>query len=154
MDANLQNMLASGAYAEAVELCEKLELDAASDAGNFAYSDVLLACYLILNDLDSARFLWKRAPVTVKANEQFKGLWVIGANMWQRKYAAVYAACDAFNGTEQQRALVMAIAASFRQRTITLIAKAFSSISLAECCELTNLQAPDVLKSWHPLSRQ
>ena len=52
--------------------------------------------YLLRDELDSARFLWKRLPNEVKADPELQAMWAVGTAMWQQKHAEVGAAADTY----------------------------------------------------------
>lgn len=47
----------------------------------------LLALYLLHNDMNNARYLWKRIPPAIKsANSELGGIWSVGQRIWQRSF--------------------------------------------------------------------
>ena len=48
-----------------------------------------LAAYLLRDELDSARFLWKRLPTEAKADPELQAMWAVGTAMWRHKHAEV-----------------------------------------------------------------
>jgi len=62
------------------------------------YWGIQLLVYLILNDLNAARFLWKRIPKKIKDTDaELAAVWGIGKQMWKKNYPEIYAAVQAYN---------------------------------------------------------
>jgi len=89
----------------------------------------LLAC-LCVNDLDNARYLWRRIPSANKQKDaQLVAVWSIGRAIWLRDYAAVYQQFQSCDWDNVHRQIVCALEGLFRSRTIHLISRAFQAIS-------------------------
>ena len=57
---------------------------------------VHLLAYMLTEQLDSARFLWKRIPAELKGGDaELRALWAIGTAMWQKDHAGMMAALSA-----------------------------------------------------------
>ena len=56
----------------------------------------LFAIYLILQEMCSAKFLWKRIPHQMKSSEQMKRLWAVGEQMWKKDHKATFSAIRQF----------------------------------------------------------
>ena len=66
--------------------------------------------YLILNDLNAARFLWRRIPKKLKESDaELSAVWAIGKQMWKRNYADIYAAVQGFNWAPVNAQLIGAL---------------------------------------------
>ncbi|KAH3762684.1 COP9 signalosome complex subunit 8 [Pelomyxa schiedti] len=138
----MEGLLTQSKWNEALALVEKVELQNLNPETH-PYV-VQLALYLILNDLDSAKYFWKRTPSTIKkVNAELSSLWTVGKHMWERDHAATYESVRQFPWTAAIQPLINAIIENFKQRTFRLISKAFSSISVADCCkyfDMTSVQ--------------
>ncbi|KAG7265597.1 hypothetical protein CRUP_031269 [Coryphaenoides rupestris] len=61
----------------------------------------LLCLYLLHNDMNNARYLWKRIPQAIKsANPELTALWAVGQRIWQRDFPGIYTAIAAFQWSE------------------------------------------------------
>jgi len=140
--AELQLLLSSGKSGAAAQVCEELELQ-----GTPIYSIHLLV-YLIQNNLNNARFLWKRIPTSEKQSKpELPAIWKIGAAMWTRNHADVYKAFTLFSWSPAMIPIISILAESFRQRTFRLISRGYSNISLPHFAELLGLAPDDALKT-------
>lgn len=66
-----------------LEECSLLDFDAYNPA-QFFYT-TFLACYLLKGDLDSAKYLWKRAPQPWKSSSSgtfLAEMWEVGKALW------------------------------------------------------------------------
>ena len=67
---------------------DSLASDSIAALGEYFYASYL-ACYLIVGDLSSAKYLWKRAPANLKVQESGSMLcevWTVGKALWQNDY--------------------------------------------------------------------
>ena len=95
--------LAGGETVDAlVTYCEDFELDL-KHAGHtveqsLAVFKVHLAAYLLCNQLDNARFLWKRIEPGLRHREpELCAIWAVGKAMWAKDHALTQAAITAFS---------------------------------------------------------
>ncbi|XP_068660462.1 COP9 signalosome complex subunit 8-like isoform X3 [Aristolochia californica] len=102
MDFSLLNeALESKSYEKVADFCDELMLQAAAQGITFQdewpYSIHLLG-HLYINDVNSARFLWKSIPSPVKETRpEVVAVWKIGQRLWTRDYAGVHEAIRGFN---------------------------------------------------------
>ncbi|KAK6935083.1 CSN8/PSMD8/EIF3K [Dillenia turbinata] len=65
--------------------------------------------YMYVDDINSARFLWKSMPSVIKENNpEVLAAWKIGQRLWTRDYAGVYDAIRGFDWSQQVQDLVAA----------------------------------------------
>ena len=86
--------------------------------------------YLIQNDLDSARHLWRRAPTNIKnENIEFISLWTIGKKLWQQNIQGTY---EELRGhwSDGLKPLIEELKKSIARSSLSLIAGAYSKISI------------------------
>lgn len=125
-----------------VEL-ERAELEApggVTSAQNYA---LLLATYLYQHDLCNAKYLWKRIPSNLKvANPELGRIWAVGQHMWQRDWPAVHVALNA-EWSQDVSGIMTALKDSVRERAMTLISKAYSSLGLTVFASMTGLSLED-----------
>ncbi|GLE02208.1 hypothetical protein PINS_up011046 [Pythium insidiosum] len=130
------------------ELLEEIELVAAAvgpvvadaDAGVNPNPAVLTeqfyASYLVIvllaQNLNDARFLWKRIPSETKQlSDLLPSVWSIGKALWKRDFAASYAAMNR-DWPEGVRELIALLRESTRESAAELLGVAYSTIPLKE----------------------
>jgi len=114
---------------------------------------VMLLAYMITNDLDSCRFLWKRIPNPAqrKKDPVLQAVWAIGKNLWQRNYEGTFAAISAYrsaNGASVISTLVDILYVEFVARTKNLIASTYQSISVKQAASFLGLTEAEASKLW------
>ncbi|TYZ68568.1 hypothetical protein PybrP1_006095 [[Pythium] brassicae (nom. inval.)] len=141
---------------ELADTLQELELvaQAAAPAGEGAappsaltptfYASFLLVL-LLAEDLNGARFLWKRIPATLKSeSETLCKTWGIGKALWQRDFAAAYNAMDQ-PWPQELQALVELLRASTRESTAELLSAAYSTISTHDAAQALGFAQPNDL---------
>ncbi|PWA85951.1 Pinin/SDK/MemA protein [Artemisia annua] len=105
---------------------------------------VHLLAHLYLNDLNSARFLWKSVPAPIKESRpEVAAVWKIGQQLWTRNYAGVYDSIRGFNWSAEIQDFVAAFAGKFISflsflskrytgRMLELLMNAYSTISIQD----------------------
>ncbi|XP_076765328.1 COP9 signalosome subunit 8 [Xylocopa sonorina] len=118
---------------------EKAELESPGGVAPAQTYAQLLAVYLYQNDLCNAKYLWKRIPADLKSGSAELGqIWVVGQRMWQRDWPAVHVALNA-DWSEDVSNIMAALKDNVRERAITLISKAYSSLGLTVFASMTGL---------------
>lgn len=65
----------------------------------------------IYDDRNSARFLWKSIPSSIKENRpEVVAVWKIGQHLWTRNYAGVYDSIRGFNWSAEIQIFVASFA--------------------------------------------
>ncbi|KAG8037905.1 hypothetical protein GUJ93_ZPchr0025g2905 [Zizania palustris] len=127
--------LSSKYYSVLASLCDDLLLQAASRGAatdDWPYAVHLLA-HLFLNDLNSARFLWKSTPQEAKdARPELAAVWRIGQCLWIRDYAGVYTTAQGFEWGPEMADFVTAFLEIYRKRIFQLLTSAYSTINVAD----------------------
>jgi len=123
--------------------CEKNEIEVMSDPNfkpsAFFYCSFLLA-YLIENDLNNARFLWKRIPGDIKKSYPIiSAVWKIGQHMWQREYVDTYKTIASTQWDSVLQPLLDRLVDAFRERTAILLTRAYTSISASDASSFLGL---------------
>ncbi|XP_015608883.1 COP9 signalosome complex subunit 8 [Cephus cinctus] len=118
---------------------EKAELEAPGGVASAQAYAQLLAVYLYQNDLCNAKYLWKRIPANIKSKSTELGrIWVVGQRMWQRDWPAVHTALNA-EWSEHIFSIMNALKDSVRERAMSLISEAYSSLGLTGLAAMTGL---------------
>jgi COP9 signalosome complex subunit 8 len=126
----MEELIRSGNFDQAAAYCEQLELDAPSGVASPDVYGILLAVYLVQNDINNARFLWKRIPEKLKkSNGELSLLWSVGQKLWQRDFPAIHVA---LNQTWPQhiQPIMTAFKGKLHSRVFGLIARAYDAISV------------------------
>ncbi|KAL5176167.1 COP9 signalosome complex subunit 8 [Glycine soja] len=90
-------------------------------AEGIAYQDdwpytIHLLSHIYVHDINSARFLWKSIPSSIKESQpEVTAVWKIGQKLWLRDYAGVHEAIRGFDWTQELQTLV----AAFSGKTLT-----------------------------------
>ncbi|XP_043288087.1 COP9 signalosome complex subunit 8 [Venturia canescens] len=122
---------------------EKAELEAATGALPAQTYTQLLALYLHENDLCNAKFLWKRIPTNIKTSTpELLKIWQVGQKMWKRDWSAVHAALNC-EWSEDVRNIMNALKENVRERAMSLISEAYSSVELSAVSLMTGLTAEE-----------
>merc|ERR1712002_605239 len=122
------------------ECCEQQELLSSNDVISPDTYKQLLIIYLIDNDVVNAKFLWKRIPPTIKAdNSELHAIWKIGQFLWKRDFANVYVSAKAETWSSVVQPLVDKLIVNLRNRMVSLVAQAYSAIRLTELGKLLGL---------------
>ena len=137
MAATIEQLTALAAGDDMVALlscCEEFELDLGhknltQEASVGVYKIYLLA-YFLCDQLDNARFLWKRIPAASRdADAELCAIWAIGNAMWVKDSAAAQGAMLAHAWSQPLvSGLVARLQREHMSRTFAEIAKAYSLI--------------------------
>ncbi|XP_015580115.1 COP9 signalosome complex subunit 8 [Ricinus communis] len=132
----LTDALASKSYDTISDICDQLMLKFAAEGLPFQdewpYSIHLLG-HIYVNDINSARFLWKSIPSAVKENQpEVVATWRIGQRLWTRDYAGVHEALRGFDWSQETRVLVAAFSELYTKRMFQLLLSAYSTISIQD----------------------
>ncbi|KAD4179417.1 hypothetical protein E3N88_28008 [Mikania micrantha] len=134
--SRLTDAMASRSYDKIADICDQLMLQIASQG--VAYQDewpyaVHLLGHIYLNDLNSARFLWKSIPISIKESRpEMAAVWKIGQQLWTRNYAGVYDAIRGFNWSAEIQDFVTSFAGKYTKRMLDLLTCAYSTISIQD----------------------
>ncbi|KAE8724136.1 COP9 signalosome complex subunit 8 [Hibiscus syriacus] len=106
---------------------------------------------------NSARFLWKSIPATVKESQpELVAAWKIGQKLWTRDYVGVYEAIRGFDWTQQTKVLVAAFSGKafsnhsfhsnlklYTKRMFELLQSAYSTISIQDAARFLGMSEED-----------
>lgn len=134
-------------YASLAKTLESQELESPAGQTSAQVYGQLLAIHLLFNDLTSARLLWKRIPEQIKTtNNELALIWTVGKLMWKKNYAEIYPtinSCPVW--PNHLKNIMKLILESTRQRVISLISRAYSSLSLSNAAQLLGLSPEETL---------
>ncbi|KAF8111793.1 hypothetical protein N665_0072s0007 [Sinapis alba] len=128
--------LAVKSFDKVADICDNLMLQVASEGISF-HDDWPYAIHLIgyfyVDDCDSARFLWKTIPTSVKeSNPEVAAAWRIGQKLWTIDYAAVYEAIRGFDWSQDAKDMVAAFSDVYTKRMFQLLLSAYSTITIRD----------------------
>lgn len=134
-------------YASLAKALESQELESPAGQTSPQIYGQLLAIHLLFNDLTSARLLWKRIPDQIKTtNNELALIWTVGKLMWKKNYSEIYStinSCPVW--PNHLKNIMKLILESTRQRVISLISRAYSSISLSNAAQLLGLSQEETI---------
>lgn len=132
------------------KLIHQLENQELEAPGGIATPQVyaqLLALYLLQNDMNNARYLWKRIPSAIKsANLELGGIWSVGQRIWQRDFPQIYAAVCAQQWSETIQPIMESLRDTTRRRAFGLVAQAYTSISADDFAAFVGLPVEEAVK--------
>lgn len=130
-----------------LEQCETQELEAPGGIATPQVYSQLLALYLLHNDMNNARYLWKRIPQAIKtANPELAAVWTVGQHIWQRDFPGIYTAIAAYQWTESIGPIMEALQESTRRRAYGLVAQAYTSIMADDFAAFVGYSVEDAVK--------
>ncbi|XP_068663414.1 COP9 signalosome complex subunit 8-like isoform X2 [Aristolochia californica] len=148
MDFSLLNeALASKSYERVADFCDELMLQAAAQGiifqNEWPYSIHLLG-HLYINDVNSARFLWKSIPLPIKENQpEIVAVWKLGQRLWTRDYAGVHEAIRGFNWSADVLSFVVAFSEMYTKKMFDLLLSAYSTISVTDTALFLGMSEED-----------
>ncbi|KAF7996565.1 hypothetical protein HCN44_002211 [Aphidius gifuensis] len=111
---------------ELVKDLEKAELEAENCIATPEIYSQLLAVYLYQNEF-------------VKSScSELSQIWIVGQRMWQRDWTAVHTALNN-EWSEQVANIMLALKENVRERAMSLISEAYSSVNLTVLASMTGL---------------
>nr|VDC89030.1 unnamed protein product [Brassica oleracea] len=128
--------LAVKSFDKIANICDNLMLQVASEGISFhddwPYAIHLLG-HLYVDDCDSARFLWKTIPSSVKESKpEVVAAWRIGQKLLTRDYAGVYEAIRGYDWSQETKDMVAAFSDVYRKRMFQLLMSAYSTITIRD----------------------
>ncbi|KAK9510086.1 hypothetical protein O3M35_004944 [Rhynocoris fuscipes] len=122
------------------QLASELETQELQASGGVASPQLygkLLAIYLYQHDLCNAKFLWKRIPAHIKAeNVELRNIWAVGKSMWQRDMNACYTLVTKTEWSDNVASIMRALTDSVRERCLNLVSNAYSSVTVDTVSQL------------------
>ncbi|XP_012689500.1 COP9 signalosome complex subunit 8 [Clupea harengus] len=130
-----------------LEQCETQELEAPGGIATPQVYSQLLALYLLHNDMNNARYLWKRIPQAIKtANPELAAVWAVGQHIWQREFPGIYSTIAAYQWSEGIGPIMEALQESTRRRAYGLVAQAYTSIMAEDFAACVGYSVEDAVK--------
>ncbi|XP_013928264.1 PREDICTED: COP9 signalosome complex subunit 8 [Thamnophis sirtalis] len=134
-------------YRKLLEQCETQELEAPGGITTSPVYAQLLALYLLHNDMNNARYLWKRIPTAIKsANLELGAIWAVGQRIWQRDFPGIYTTIDAYQWSESIQPIMEALKDATRRRAFGLVSRAYPAISADDFAAFVGLPVEEAVK--------
>ncbi|AES63354.1 COP9 signalosome complex subunit 8 [Medicago truncatula] len=132
----VKTALESKSYDKIADICDNLMLQVAADGVAFhdewPYSVHLLAHFYV-HDINSARFLWKTIPSSIKeSNPEVNAVWKIGQQLWLRNYGGVHEAVRGFEWSPELQCFISAFSELYTKEIFQLLVSAYSTISVED----------------------
>ncbi|KAK8626206.1 hypothetical protein V6N13_133857 [Hibiscus sabdariffa] len=148
MDFSVVNQaLSSKSFHKMADICDALMLQSAAEGVPFRHEwpfVLHLLAHIYVDDVNSARFLWKSIPATIKESQpELVAAWKIGQKLWTRDYAGVYEAIRGFDWTQQTQLLVAAFSELYTTRMFALLQSAYSTISIQDAAQFLGMNEED-----------
>ncbi|KAF5448576.1 hypothetical protein F2P56_029095 [Juglans regia] len=143
----LTEALASKSYEKIADICDNLLLQAAAEG--VAYQDqwpyvIHLLGHFYVDDINSARFLWKSIPSEIKESQlELAAAWKIGQKLWTRDYGGVHEAIRGFDWSQEVQGLVAAFSELYTKRMFQLLLSAYSTISIQDAALFLGMNEDD-----------
>lgn len=117
------------------QTCDNVEMEQAREKLNEAQTQAYhlqLAVYLVLDQLEFAKYLYKRVPKEVREKESFQAIWDVGCSQWRKEHTAVYAKVASGKWAAVLKPLMQAVATNYRRKQMELVSKSYTAITLDE----------------------
>ncbi|KMZ59673.1 COP9 signalosome complex subunit [Zostera marina] len=141
--SDIHSALSSKSYSNVADICDELMLKIASNGVDYEqewpYAIHLLG-HIFVDDLNSARFLWKTIPAFVKeAKPEVVAVWKIGQCLWTTDYSGVYASLLGFEWSPELSIFISAFSEKYTDRMFKLLASSYSTISITDMTHFTGM---------------
>ncbi|PIA41166.1 hypothetical protein AQUCO_02300160v1 [Aquilegia coerulea] len=132
----LKEAMESNSFEKIADICDQLMLQVSAQGIKFEedwpYTIHLLG-HLYVNDVNSARFLWKTIPSVVKEKQpEVVAVWKIGQQLWMRNYSGVHEAIRGFDWSPQTQGLITAFSELYTNKMFHLLLSAYSTITVGD----------------------
>lgn len=145
--SSLTDALASKAFDKVADICDTLMLQVA--AQGIAYQDewpyaIHLLGHIYVNDINSARFLWKTIPAPIKESRpEVTAVWKVVQKLWTRDHAGVHQALREFNWIPESQSIVASFSDVYTKRMFNLLLSAYSTISIQDTALFLGMNEDD-----------
>ncbi|CAJ2649121.1 COP9 signalosome complex subunit 8-like [Trifolium pratense] len=139
--------LESKSYEKIADICDNLMLQVAADGAAF-HNDWPYAIHLLshfyVHDINSARFLWKTIPSSIKeSNPEVNAVWKIGQQLWLRNYGGVHEAIRGFEWSQGLQDFVAAFSELYTKEVFQLLVSAYSTITVEDVALFLGMSEED-----------
>jgi len=144
LPAMIETAASTSNFASLLLRLEDIELEASDGVAPSDVYECMMVVNLILNDIVSAKLLWKRIPPQIKReNLEMEHLWRVGTKLWAGNYETVFADLSRKDWSPFLQPLITCLSHSIRARVLTLIEKSYESLRLTSMTLLLGLANQD-----------
>ncbi|XP_061027050.1 COP9 signalosome complex subunit 8-like [Eubalaena glacialis] len=137
----------SVSFKKLLDQWENQELEAPGGIATPAVYGQLLGLHLLYNDMNNARYLWKRIPPAIKsANSELGGIWSVGQRTWPRDVPRIYTTISAHPWSETVQPIMEALRDAARRRAFALVSQAYTSIMADDFAAFVGLPVEEAVK--------
>ncbi|KAI7898913.1 COP9 signalosome [Cokeromyces recurvatus] len=134
-------------FIELVNTCEQLEIQSAADTSldlSYIYP-IYLASYILIHDLQSARYLHKRILINNASSPEIDAIWRVIVDVIKKNYQQLYKDLDDYSWSEIMQLLIEHIKQDVREESFQLISNIYTSIELSQASTYFGLSDKEVL---------
>jgi len=120
-------------------------------ACNAQQNDVVLGFFalemlslLSIDDIQGARYFWKRLSPAAKRNREIARAWVMGAALFKKDYPVFFAAAN-FGWNPRAKIIVDYLVESIRNRNADLVGRAYTVVSVPDAAALLGMSPDETL---------
>ena len=134
----IDQMLAARAFDAVAAACDAAELALGADPLPAHWPHALhMVGHMLNGDLESARFVWKRAPAVVRESDaELRMAHALLQALWVRDYPLAHRALTSTEWSRRNQPAVVHLAESFRAATADLISRAYTTVSVSRVCDM------------------
>ncbi|XP_054945542.1 COP9 signalosome complex subunit 8-like [Physeter macrocephalus] len=137
----------SFSFKKLLDQWENQDLEAPRGIVTPAVYSQFLALHLLYNDMNNARYLWKRIlPAIKSANSELGGIWSVGQRIWPRDVPGTYTTNSAHPWSETVQPIMEALKDATRRRAFTLVSQAYTSIIVDDFTAFVGLPVEEAVK--------
>ncbi|WIA11913.1 hypothetical protein OEZ85_011997 [Tetradesmus obliquus] len=146
VEAALQSALANQQYDSVAPILDAAELESSNPDVLNQWPHTLHLLGLMYNQqLEDARFLWKRLPIDVKRdNPELDAVWRLLQYFWNQHYQGIWQALQGYQWSPQVRPFVDALVAKTRSDMLALLSEGYSLLSPAKAALLLGVSEGEV----------
>lgn len=122
---------------------EQVAADGIAFQDEWPYAIHLLG-YFYVGDMNSARFLWKSIPASIKEGKpEVVAVWKIGQKLWTRDYAGVYKEIRGVEWSPELQEFIVAFSDLYTKKMFELLNSAYSTISVQDAALFLGMNEND-----------
>ena len=109
------------------------------------YSAQIL-CFLVADQINDARFCWKRVPKNLAGGEEIQGVRGLLEALWEKNYIRFHGLTQSRQWSDLLNPLVAALVEATRSRTIRVVSEAYTTISLSDLAKFLSCTGDAAVK--------
>ncbi|XP_058939738.1 COP9 signalosome complex subunit 8-like isoform X1 [Kogia breviceps] len=137
----------SFSFRKLLDQCENQELEAPGGIATPPVYGQLLVLYLLYNDMNNARYLWKIIPPAIKsANSELGGTWSVRQRIWQRDFPGLCTTISAHRWSETVQPIMEALRDATWRQAFALVSQACTFIIADDFTAFFGLPVEEAVK--------